>query len=163
MQHKHKWERTWSSCKSWLAGWSHIIFVELNLLALYCKLSYIKPVSMFIPKHLSWIKQSTLRAYEAYMWPDLQKPAWFAPSDKAYFSWPINRYINELTIHMYALPMIHWSAFLEAVFLGLSDMLKCSGDLQITVVWMHKYPPSWKSPHEWPEGLAIKLATVCDI
>jgi len=28
---------------------------------------------------------------------------------------------------------------------------------------MDKYPPSWKLPHDWPEGLAIKLATVCDI
>jgi len=28
---------------------------------------------------------------------------------------------------------------------------------------MDKHPPGWKSPHDWPEGLAIKLATVCDI
>jgi len=59
--------------------------------------------------------------------------------------------------------MIHWSAFFGAVFLGLSDMLECSGGLQMTVVRMDKYPPGWESPHDWPEGLAIKLATVCDI
>jgi len=28
------------------------------------------------------------------------------------------------------LPMIHWSAFLRAVFLGLSDMLECLSGLQ---------------------------------
>jgi len=28
---------------------------------------------------------------------------------------------------------------------------------------MDKYPPSWKLPDDWAEGLAIKLAIVCDI
>jgi len=32
------------------------------------------------------------------------------------------------------LPMIHWSAFLGAYFLGLSDMVKCSGGLQMAAV-----------------------------
>jgi len=32
------------------------------------------------------------------------------------------------------LPMIHWSAFLGAVFLGLSDVLECSGGLQMAVM-----------------------------
>jgi len=32
------------------------------------------------------------------------------------------------------LPMIHWSAFLGAVFSGLSDMLECSGGLQMAVM-----------------------------
>jgi len=36
-------------------------------------------------------------------------------------------------------------------------------DLQMAVVFIDKHPPSWKSPHNWSEGLAIKLATVCDI
>jgi len=61
------------------------------------------------------------------------------------------------------LQMIHWSAFLGAVFSGLYDVLKCSGGFQMAVVRMDKYPPGWKSLHDWPEGLAIKLATVCDI
>jgi len=45
------------------------------------------------------------------------------------------------------LPKIHWSAFLEAVFLGLSDMLKCLDDFQMAVVQMDKYQPGWKLPH----------------
>jgi len=43
------------------------------------------------------------------------------------------------------------------------DMLECLGGLQMAVVWIDKHPPSWKLPHDWPESLVIKLATICDI
>jgi len=62
-----------------------------------------------------------------------------------------------------SLPLFPWSAFPGACFLGLPDMLDCSGGLQMAVVWIDKHPPSWKSLHDWPESLAIKLATICDI
>jgi len=59
--------------------------------------------------------------------------------------------------------MIYWSAFLGTIFSGLSDVLECSGALQMKVVWIDNYPPGWKSLHDWSEGWAIKLTTVCDI
>jgi len=42
-------------------------------------------------------------------------------------------------------------------------VLKNSGGLQMAVVGIDKHPTSWKSPHDWPESLAIKLATIRDI
>jgi len=62
-----------------------------------------------------------------------------------------------------SLPKVPWFAFLRACFSGLSDVFECSGDPQMAVVWLDRHPPGWKPPHDWPEGLAIKLATICDI
>jgi len=33
----------------------------------------------------------------------------------------------------------------------------------LVVMWLEKYLPSWKLPHDWPESLAIELATTCGI
>jgi len=82
---------------------------------------------------------------------------------KSDFSPPLDFYINELTIHVCIICIVPWSAFAGACFLGLSDVLKCSGGLQMAVVWTGKHPTGWKFPHNWPESLAIKLATICDI
>jgi len=61
------------------------------------------------------------------------------------------------------LPIVSWSAFPGAYLLGLSDMLECLGGLQMALVWLENHPPSWKSPHNRPESLAIKQATICDV
>jgi len=62
-----------------------------------------------------------------------------------------------------SLLLFPWSAFAGACFSGLSDVLECSGGLQIAVVRTDKHPTGWKLPHSWPESLAIKLATISDI
>jgi len=56
-------------------------------------------------------------------------------------------------------PMIHWSTFPGVYFLGLSGMLECLDFLQMAVVWLDRYPPGWKSPHDWPVNLAIEMIT----
>ena len=85
-----------------------------------------------------------------------------SPSDKAHFSPLLNCYTNELMIHVCIIANDSLVCFSWG-FLGLSDMLKCSGGLQMAVVWLDKYPSGWKSPHNWPVNLAIELATICDI
>jgi len=97
------------------------------------------------------------------MWPDLPKPAYFTPSDRTHFSPPLNCYTNELIIHVYiiaddSLVYFSWGAFLRPVWHA-----QVLGDLQMAVVWLDKYPSSWKYPHNWPVNLAIELATICDI
>jgi len=56
--------------------------------------------------------------------------------------------------------MVPWSAFPGAC-------LMCS-IAQVVFKWQWfnwtcKHPFGWKSPHDWPESLAIKLAAICDI
>jgi len=56
--------------------------------------------------------------------------------------------------------MLPWSAFPGACFSGMFDVLECLDGLQMVVVWLDKHPPSWKSPYDWPESFAIKLASI---
>jgi len=52
--------------------------------------------------------------------------------------------------------------FSWSFFSDLSGMLNLLGSLQIAVVWLDKYPPSWKLQHDWLESLAIELADIFD-
>jgi len=71
-----------------------------------------------------------------YMWP---KAGFHTHNGNADFSPPLDFYINELTIHVCIIANGSWSAFPGASFLGLSDVLKCSGGLQMAVVWKVTY------------------------
>jgi len=102
------------------------------------------------------------KLFNFYMWWDCQNQLSSHQVTKHTFSPPINLYTNELKIHVCIIVNDSLVYFSWTLFSGLSSMLKCLGGLQMAVVWLYKYPPSWKSPHNWPVNLTIKLVTFCD-
>ena len=54
------------------------------------------------------------------------------------------------------------TAFAVACFLGLSDVLKFLGHLQMAVYPLGNQTASCNSPHDWLMCLAMALATLCD-
>jgi len=76
------------------------------------------------------------------MWPDLTKASFHIHKSKVDFLQPLNFYINELIIHVCIIANDSLVCFPVTYFLGLSDMLKCLGGLQMAVAWLDKHLPS---------------------
>jgi len=108
---------------------------------------------LHIPWKIVWSWFTRLIIQYAFV-TGFDKSGFHTHNGKADFSPPLNFYINELTIHLCIIANGSLVWFSWACFSCLSDMFKCSCDLQIAVVW-----PTDKHPL----GLANKLATICDI
>jgi len=95
------------------------------------------------------------------MWLDLTKVSFHTYNGKAHFSPPLNCYTNELTtidmciIANGSLVCFSWCLYFWA-------HLTCSGGLQMAVVWLDKYLPSWKSPRilKW---WTVQVAVPCRV
>jgi len=105
-----------------------------------CKLCYVLPGAYYYTTE--WT--SHLVANCIRMWSDLTKAGFHTHNGKADFT--ITQFIHQWTNNPCV--MFPWSAFPGACFLSLSDMLECSGDLQMAVVWLDKHLPSWKLLHD---------------
>ena len=55
------------------------------------------------------------------------------------------------------------AAFAVAFFLGLLDIRKCLGHLQMAPYPLNKQIAGCISPHDWLMSLAIDLAALCDM
>ena len=57
------------------------------------------------------------------------------------------------------LPNVHWSAFTEASFTGLSGVHGCSGGLLMASTYPARQTDGRESPHHWLVRLGIDVAT----
>ena len=55
------------------------------------------------------------------------------------------------------------ATFAAACFWGLSDIYKCSGQLQMALHPLDKQTASCNSPHDWLMSLAMDLAALYDM
>ena len=55
------------------------------------------------------------------------------------------------------------AAFAVACFLGVSDVHKCSGRLQMAIYPLDKQTNGYNSPHNWLVSLDMDLAALCDM
>ena len=60
------------------------------------------------------------------------------------------------------MPKVTRAAFAVARFSGLSDVLECSGDLQMAAYLLDKQTAGCNSSHDWLACLAMDLAALCD-
>ena len=61
------------------------------------------------------------------------------------------------------MPKVTRAAFAVACFSDLSDVLECSGGLQMVTYPLDKQTASCNSPHNWLVCLAMDLAALCDM